>query len=168
SLDQYAFTPVLGKSILQGTAFTVDDPKNNETPLVEAYSFTIDQALPNKFKAEISYVGNQGKFIDTEANADSVPLGGLNNTTPCPAGFNILSPQCQQIYRPYALYQGITEVRPVFKSRFDSLQASLIRYSGWLTLQANYTFSKNMGDNNLSEGALSDWGTSELYGYSTL
>ncbi len=170
SLDNYAFTPVLGKSVLQNTGFTVDDPNNHETPLVEAYSFTIDQQLPNKFKAEISYVGNRGKFIDTEANADSVPLGTLNTSTPppCPTGFHVTDPQCQQLYRPFALYQGITEVRPVFKSRFDSLQASLIRYSGWLTLQANYTFSKNMGDNNLSEGALSDWGTSALYGYSTL
>ncbi len=170
SLDQYAFTPVLGKSLLQNTAFTVDDPNNHETPLVDAYSFTIDQQLPDKFKAEISYVGNQGKFIDTEANADSVPLGTLNTATPppCPAGFNVTQPQCEQIYRPYPLYQGITEVRPLFKSRFDSLQASLIRYSGWLTLQANYTFSKSLGDNNLGEGALPDWGASELYGYSTL
>jgi hypothetical protein len=170
SLDQYAFTPVLGKSNLQGTGFTVDDPNNHQTPLVTSYSFTIDQTLPNKFKAELSYVGNTGSFIDTEADANSVPLGTLNTPTPppCPTGFKVTDPQCQMIYRPYSLYQDITEVRPVFKSRFDSFQASLIRYSGWLTLQLNYTFSKNLGDNNLSEGALPDWGAKELYGYSTL
>jgi hypothetical protein len=168
SLDQYGFTPKLGQSMLRNTAFTVDDPHNNETPLVDAYSFTIDQALPNKFKMEISYVGNKGKFIDTEANADSVPLGTLTAATTCPSGFHITDPQCQQVYRPYALYQGITEVRPVFKSRFDSLQASLIRHSGWLTMQVNYTFSKTLGDNNLSEGALPNWGVNELYGYSTI
>ena len=173
SLDQYAFTPQLGKSMLRGTPFTVDDPNNHETPLVDAYSLTIDQALPDKFKVEVSYVGNVGKFIDTEANADAVPLGTLNTTPPppCPTGFHVTDAQCQELYRPYQLYQGITEVRPLFKSRFDSFQASLIRYSGWLTLQANYTFSKALADvNGLStgEGALPDWGVSQAYGYSVL
>ncbi len=168
SLDQYAFTPVAGKSTLQGTPFTAMDVNNHEQPLVESYSFSIDQALPNKFKAEISYVGNVGKFTQWEANGDSVPIGTLTGSTVCPANTNINSPQCQQLYRPFSLYQGITEVRPFGKARFDSLQASLIRYMGWLTLQANYTYSKNLGENQLSEGALPDWGANWLYGYSTL
>jgi len=168
SLDQYAFTPVLGQGQLRNTGFTAMDVNNHEQPLVEAYSFTIDQALPNKFKAEISYVGNKGLFTQWEANADSIPIGGLFNYT-CPPGTgNVNSPACQQTARPYSLYQGITEVRPFGKARFDSLQASLIRYIGWLSLQANYTFSKNMGENQLSEGALPDWGANWLYGISHL
>ncbi|HVN20500.1 MAG TPA: carboxypeptidase regulatory-like domain-containing protein [Dongiaceae bacterium] len=168
SIDNYAYTPVLGKPALQNTGFTAESVNNHETPLVNAYSFTVDQALPNKFKAEISYVGNTGKYTQWAANANAVPLGALFNYA-CPAGTgNVTDPGCQQTVRPYKLYQGITQVRPFGKSRFDSLQASLIRYMGWLSLQANYTFSKNLGDNQLSEGALPDWGAKELYGYSTL
>jgi len=168
SLDQYAFTPIAGQPILEGTDPTVMDVNNHEQPLVESYSFSVDQALPNKFKAELSYVGNIGKFTQWEANGDSVPIGALFNYT-CPPGTgNTTSAACQATARPYQLYQGITEVRPFGKARFDSLQASLIRYMGWLTLQANYTFSKNMGENQLSEGALSDWGANWLYGISNL
>ena len=168
SLDQYAFTPIAGQPNLQGTDPTVMDVNNHEQPLVESYSLSIDQALPNKFKAELSYVGNVGKFTQWEANGDSIPIGTLTGATACPGNENIFSPQCQQLYRPYQLYQGITEVRPFGKARFDSFQASLIRYMGWLSLQANYTFSKNMGENQLSEGALPDWGANWLYGISTL
>lgn len=167
SIDQYAYNPVLGKPVLQNTGFTAEDVNNHETPLVEAYSLTVDQALPNKFKAEVSYVGNVGKFTQWSANANSVPLGALFNYT-CKNGGNTTDPACQQEVRPYQLYQGITQVRPFGKARFDSFQASLIRYMGWLSLQANYTFSKNLGENQASEGALPNWGAKELYGYSTL
>lgn len=169
SLDQYAFTPIAGQPILQGTTPTVLDVNNHEQPLVESYSLSIDQALPNKFKAEISYVGNIEKFGQWESDGDSVPIGALFNYT-CPPGTgNTTSQACQATVRPYQLYQGITEVRPFGKARFDSLQASLIRtVGGWLSLQANYTFSKNMGENQLSEGALSDWGANWLYGISSL
>ncbi len=75
SLDQYTFNPVPGKPILQGTSFTAVDTHNDEQPLVESYSVSIDQELPNKFKAEISYVGNIGKFAQASNNANSVPIG---------------------------------------------------------------------------------------------
>ena len=168
SLDQYAFTPVAGNPILQGTSFTADDVNNHEQPLVESYSLTIDQALPNKFKAEISYVGNKALFTQWADNADAVPIGALTNYT-CPPGTgNVTDALCQATVRPFPLYQGITEVRPFGKARYDSLQASLIRYVGWLTLQANYTFSKNMGENQLEAGALPDWGAKWLYGISSM
>jgi Carboxypeptidase regulatory-like domain len=168
SLDQYAFTPAAGHPILQGTPFTAVDMDNHEQPLVESYSVTIDQALPDKFKAEISYVGNQPKFNQWSANNNAVPIGTLTASTSCPAGETIYSTACQALYRPYPLYQAITEVRPFGKGRYDALQASLIRYMGWLTLQANYTFSKLMGENQLSEGGLPDWGANWLYGISSM
>lgn len=178
SYDQFAYTPVLGHPNLQGTAFTSVSPKNDEQPLVEAYSLSIDQELPGKFKAEISYVGNRSPIQLGSTNINSVPVGAL--IAPgftCPPGTgNITSGSCQQTLRPFQLYQGITQVLVVGKSRFDSLQASLMRYYGWLTLQANYTFSKNLGEgpggldgsNGPFTGALKDYGAKWLYGIDNL
>jgi len=178
SIDQYAYTPVLGHPSLQGTAFTAVSPNNDEQPLVEAYSLTIDQELPGKFKAELSYVGNHSPIQLGAVNINSVPVGTLNAAGfTCPPGTgNPSDSSCQQAVRPFSLYQGLTEVLVVGKSRFDSFQGSLIRYYGWLTLQANYTFSKNMGEgpggldgsNGPFTGALPDYGAKWLYGIDNL
>jgi Carboxypeptidase regulatory-like domain len=145
------------------TGFNVMNPRDDEQPLVTSYSLTIDQQLPAKFRVEASYVGNHSDFLQGTTNINSVPLGALLSNTGCTGG------TCQQAYRPFSLYQGITSAVTAGKAQFDSFQGSLIRNVGFLTMQANYTFSKALGDgvalnNGGLSGALPDYGVHEYYG----
>jgi hypothetical protein len=155
---------VFGKiPALANTSFNVMNPRNDEQPLVTSYSLTIDQQLPAKFKLEASYVGNHSDFQQGTVNINSVPLGALLNNTGCTGA------SCQQAFRPFSRYQNITGSVTAGKAQFDSLQASLLRNVGFLTLQANYTFSKALGDgvalnNGGLSGALPDYGVHEFYG----
>jgi hypothetical protein len=95
-------------------------------------------------------------------NINSVPLGALLNNTGCTGS------SCQQAYRPFSRYQKITSSVTAGKAQFDSFQTSLLRNVGFLTLQANYTFSKALGDgvalnNGGLSGALADYGVHQYY-----
>ena len=173
SIDSHAFTPVLGHPVLNGTAFSAADPHNDEQPLTTSYSLTIDQQLPAKFLAEVSYVGNYTQFLQGNPNFNSVPMGALNAPgATCPGGTPVgtaPSPACEQAFRPYSLYQGISYSVTAGGAQYDAFQASLIRNAGWLSLQANYTFSKAMGiaaegNNGGLSGALPNYGTHWLWG----
>jgi Carboxypeptidase regulatory-like domain len=169
AIDTHAFTPVFGHPSLQGTGFSVTTPHNEEQPLTTSYSVSIDQQLPAKFRLELSYVGNYTQFLQGTVNLNSVPIGTL--TAPgftCPTG-NITDASCQQTVRPFQKYQTMTGAVTAGGSQFDSFQASLHRNVGFLTLQANYTFSKALGDgvavnNGGLTGALPDYGAHWLWG----
>lgn len=156
---------------LANTSFSVMTPHNDEQPLVTSYSLSIDQQLPARFRLEVSYVGNYGQFLQSTANINSVPLGTLNAPGfTCPAGTgNNTTASCQQAFRPFNKYQAITGSVTAGGSQFDSFQATLHRTVGFLTLQANYTFSKAVGDgvqysNGGMTGALPDFGARWLWG----
>jgi carboxypeptidase family protein len=150
-------------------SITTYDPKNDEQPLVETWSFSIDQRLPWKLEAEVSYVGNKGQFFQNAINIDAVPFGALTGVTSC----DITQTACWASFRPYANYSGITGSETAGKSRFDSLQATVKRNYSWLMVQANYTWSKNLSatqasGNSYFTGALPDYGTNWLYGVDRL
>jgi hypothetical protein len=152
------------------TGFSVMNPRNDEQPLVTSYSLSIDQQLPAKFKMEASYVGNHTDFMQGTVNVNAVPLGTLNAagfTCPDPTQNNT-NGTCQQAFRPFSQYQNITESVTAGKAQYDAFQGSLIRTVGLLTLQANYTFSKALGDgvavnNGGLSGALPDYGVHEYW-----
>lgn len=150
------------------SSFSVMNPRNDEQPLVTSYSLTIDQQLPAKFRLEASYVGNHTDYMQGTVNVNAVPLGTLTSSTVCPTGTNITTATCQQQYRPFTNYQGITESVTAGKAQFDSFQASVLRRVGLVSLQANYTFSKALGDgvavnNGGLSGALPDYGVHEYW-----
>jgi len=157
---------VFGKPQLVNGSFNIVDPRYDEQPLVTSYSLNIDHQLPSKFTMELSYVGNRSSFLQGTVNINSVPFGTLNAPGVTCA---ITDNSCQQGYRPYAQYQKITGSVTAGKARFDSLQASLQRNVGFMSLQANYTWSKALGsDYSLNNGgligALPDYGQHFLYG----
>jgi Carboxypeptidase regulatory-like domain len=148
---------------LTNTNLSVMTAKNDEQPLVTSYSLTIDQQLPAKFRMEASYVGNHTDFMQGTVNINAVPLGALLSNTGCTGA------TCQQAYRPFSVYQNITGSVTAGKAQYDAFQASLLRNVGFLTLQANYTFSKAVGDgvavnNGGLSGALPDYGVREYWG----
>jgi hypothetical protein len=172
-IDQHAFTPVLGHPVLNGTSFSASDPYNDEQPLTTSYSLTIDQQLPARFLFEASYVGNYTQFLQGNPNMNAVPLGAMNAPgATCPGGAPVgsaPSPACEQAFRPYSLYQGISYSITAGGAEYDAFQASLIRNVGWLSLQANYTFSKALGqaaegNNGGLTAALPNYGTHWLWG----
>jgi len=161
------------------------DPTDHEQPLVYDYSVNFDQQLAGKFQMELSYVGNKGTDFQNAVNIDSVPFGAMFNsvtqhpaqcTTTSSSGVvsdNQSSTACELLYRPYGPYTGITQSVTAGKSRFDSLQASLKRSYGWLTLQGNYTWSKTLAGTQVSgnsylTNALPGYGVNWVYGISNL
>lgn len=133
------------------------------------YSVTVDQRLPWKMNVEASYVGNSSLYFQPEINVNAVPLGAMLNSS-CAAGSTV-SVGCEQQYRPYQNYQDILSETTAGKARFDSLEASLQRTSGFLTLMINYTYSKALSDGYLGSDNTSgyaDYGVNEFYGVSPI
>jgi hypothetical protein len=173
NIDSNAVKPVFGQPILNGNSFGVVNPRDDEQPLVTSYSLSIDQQLPARMRMEVSYVGNHTEFLQAWVNSNSVPLGAMNNAaTQFPAqcgGGHLTDAACENLFRPYQLYSAVNTAVTGGKAQYDSLQASLRRNVGWVTLQANYTFSKALGDgtqiaNGGFSGALNDYGAHWLYG----
>jgi len=151
------------------SSFSTMNPRNDEQPLVTSYSLTINQQLPRKFRLELSYVGNHTEFMQGTVNVNAVPLGTLNAPGfTCKQGSGTGDAFCQQAYRPYSNYQSITQSVTAGKAQYDAFQSSLTRSVGLLTLQANYTWAKALGDgvqlnNGGLSGALPDWGVHEYW-----
>lgn len=161
---------VFGQEVnFTNSSFSTMNPRNDEQPLVTSYSLTINQQLPRKFRLELSYVGNHTDFMQGTANINAVPLGTLNAPGfTCKQGSGPTDSFCQQAYRPYSNYQNITQSVTAGKAQFDSLQTSVTRSVGLLTLQANYTWAKALGDgvqvnNGGLSGALPDLGVREYW-----
>jgi hypothetical protein len=146
-------------------SITTYDPTNHEQPLVYSYSLSIDQKLPARLSMEVSYVGNKGTDFQQSVQYNAVPFGAL---TASGVTCNISQTPCQLQYRPFQNYLGINNSETAGKSRFDSLQASVKRSYGWLSLQANYTWSKTLAAFGPFTGALPNYGTDWLYGISNL
>lgn len=166
-VDKHQLTPPkYGTGLAPGLKEVhVMDPKNDEQPLVTTYSLTINQVLPQQFRMEVSYVGNNGALFQSLTNRyNGIPLGTITSDAftrypaDCgtPTNDHLGDTACKQHFRAYPNYTNIVESLTAGKSQFDSLQASLRRDVGMITLIANYTFSKSMGDNGnqLANGGL--------------
>ncbi|MBZ5683600.1 MAG: carboxypeptidase regulatory-like domain-containing protein [Acidobacteriia bacterium] len=167
SIDQHATTPPPFGTALAAGAFkgvAVMDPKNDEQPLVTTYSLTINQRLPAKLEMELSYVGNHTDFLQSYTNTfNAIPLGTINAAAAIAAypsdcftngSDTVGSNPCLAHYRQYPDYTNINESITGGKAQYDGLQASVRRNIGFMTLNANYTWSKAVGDGaQLSNGA---------------
>ena len=165
-VDTHAITPVFGQGLGPGLkSITTMDRLDDEQPLVTTYSLSIDQTLPGRLGAEISYVGNRSSHQQPQLNFNAVPIGTLLNVT-C----TITDTSCQDANRPRHNYESITNSMNAGRSRFDSLQATLHRNVGFATLMLNYTFSKALGDDILgtATSGYADYGVREFYGVSSI
>jgi len=158
---------------LNGNSFAATPPNNDEQPLVTSYSLSVDQQLPDKFRLELSYVGNHTDFLQSQVNTNAVPVGAMSNQAAIQAQFpqcsSITSTSCENLFRPFPAYSQVNESVTAGKAQYDSLQATVRRNVGWLTLQTNYTFSKALGDgsqvaNNGLIASLPDYGAHLMYG----
>jgi len=158
----YAATPPSGVPITYGYlagvtpsavlpgSISVLDPKDDQMPRTQSYSFTISQRMPLASTAEFSYVGNMADHLNNWNNN----LGSLNDiaggtlfsypeifgTTTTP----ITNPNINA-YRPYPTYGTLKEVNHAQYSNYNSFQASWNKQSGRIDWLVNYTFSKALG-----------------------
>lgn len=171
-----------GQSLGPGLkGISVQTRGNDEQPLVTSYSLNLDQRLPGKFMAELSYVGNHTDFSQATVNLNAIPLGTLHllANQAAPGGGSCSAPAgggtpwvCDglQALRPYKNYQGMTGSVTAGKAQYDAFQAEVKRNVGWLSLMANYSFSKALGSNgwNVANGTMNailpDYGTSTFWG----
>lgn len=114
---------------------SVMDPKNDEQQLNDSYSFTVSQILPRSVLLDVAYVGSKSNYGPTQQDINYVPFGAMLAN---PTGN-------ADTYRPRTNYQAITETLNIVKGDYNALQVSASKRQGILTLQANYTLSKQMG-----------------------
>ena len=162
---------------MANSSITVLDTKDQDQPYTVTYSLNVDQEFPGKLMAEFSYVGNFSAKGQSGVNLNAVPIGAMTAasvTTTCSnldtgvvgtinqINTRLNDAQCQQLFRPFPYYQGITANESDTRSQYDSLQTKLTHTSSWSTISLNYAWSKNMG-NPTTSGGFKDYGASEYW-----
>jgi hypothetical protein len=150
-------------------------PGDNQEPLTDTYSLTLNQQFPWKMNVLIGYVGNNSRFLfdngsnQTVAldNVNAIPIGGLYKPNPytgqilTPTGINVptssgaasvvASAGAQQVnqYRPLntatVQYGAIDVPTHSLFSNYNGLQVGLTRQTGRIMFNVNYTFAKALG-----------------------
>jgi hypothetical protein len=111
-------------------------------PRTEAYNFTVERQLSNKFVVSAGYVGNQTRHGFT------LPSGQLYNANqpafvPGVSNQNLLKPY----YQKFGITANIDYYCDCANANYNSLQlqATMRNYAG-VTLQFNYTWQREIGD----------------------
>ncbi len=127
---------------------TVLDKLDDQQPMTRSYSFTISQRMPWSSSFEISYVGNESKYLSNWNNnfgqLNAIPFGTLFKTAGTYTLDNNYNPDASS-FRKYQNYQTIKTINHQMYSNYNSMQASWNKQSGKITYLANYTFSKALG-----------------------
>lgn len=143
---------------------------DDEMSRVQTYNVALDQRFPHNTQMELAYVGNYGDHL-MEArnlrNINALPRGALyqpepdagradtaanigrtwsiftNGTVPTLSNLQISDTDS---YRPYPLYSHIYAIQHRGSSNYNSLQTRFMWTHKNLRLNANYTWSRALGD----------------------
>ncbi len=155
--------PTLSPALINGQAATYYQNSAATLPRLQEWSLSVQQALGEKWLVEVDYVGNHGsRLVNPQmANINQVDprylsLGALltqsaTSSAAAAAGIRVpyagFSGSVAQALRAYPQYQTLTsQSAKEGASIYHALQALLRRQFGnGLTLNLNYTYSKNMG-----------------------
>ena len=123
-----------------------------KVPSYQDFNFSIQQQLAQNTVLELAYVGTLGRHL----------LGEVDLNQPTLAA-RIANPTAQvNAIAPYLGYSDILTRTPNFTSNYNSLQVGLTRrVSKGLTLQASYTWSKNLTNMPVDRG----YATLDTYNY---
>jgi len=171
-----ALTP----SLLNSTGFSVPanvtalDPRDDQQPRTQNYSFTVAQRVPWKSLLEIAYVGSKSDYLSNYNNnfdkINDLPVGAMFTSNHCggPNGTDAGLPCAWSVSGSYPTGQ-LNATRPLFQtpgmplntgngygnglkiidhkmySNYNSLQVTWNKQSGPLTFLTNYTYSKALG-----------------------
>ncbi|HEY6400153.1 MAG TPA: TonB-dependent receptor, partial [Blastocatellia bacterium] len=137
-------------------------------PMIQRWSLSVQQELPGRMVAEVSYVGSRGTKLGAPRNINPIPRQYLSTKNERdPQVSNFLTEQVNnpffgipefagaalgnqrvarsQLLRPYPHFQDIMVTEPVGYSWYHSLQMGVEkRLTKGLTFQASWTYSKFM------------------------
>ncbi|HYY56916.1 MAG TPA: TonB-dependent receptor [Pyrinomonadaceae bacterium] len=134
---------------------------------VYQYSVSVQQELPYQMVLTIGYVGSQGRNLFLRSVANQILPGQttITNGTPLPAGFGIINRTdattgrvvAVNTVREFAIVSGTSSVQNPFaevdyktsggSDSYNALQMSLARrFNTGLTLNAQYTFGRSVGN----------------------
>ena len=103
------------------------------------YNLSIQHEMPWGLLLQAQYVGDHGYHELREPN---INVPSFATALAAPAGSTI-----NQV-RPFLGYTDITQYNSDAVSNYNSLQLSALKRSGFLTIQASYTYSKTLGTDN--------------------
>ncbi len=136
------------------------DPEDRSLPYTYTYNFTVSQRTYKNSAFDISFQGSQSFDLPESLNLNAVPLGayfnvtgGYNPVTTPAAIFKITqsSSAVQDAYRPMPNYGAVSVTSHPAWSNYNSMQITWNRFTGPLTYAINYTWSKNLGIQNLTD-----------------
>jgi hypothetical protein len=140
------------------------DQSDDKTGVTYAYNLTISQRLSHAMLFEIAYVGNQTQNIllggqsngsgvggSALVNQNKIPLGGLFKADPVTGTAAPADPEnVPNIVDYYPYYQGygtnsVSVNTHAGYANYNGLQLSVVKQSGRISYNANYTYSKSLG-----------------------
>jgi hypothetical protein len=140
------------------------DQADDKVGVTYAYNLTISQRIPRNMLLEVAYVGNQTQNIlmggqsngsgvggANFVNQNKIPLGGLFRPDPISGAPAPVDPEnVPNIvdYFPYYKGYGTNAISVNTHSgyaNYNGAQVSLLRQTGRVTFNVNYTYSKSLG-----------------------
>ncbi len=122
---------------------TALDPKDDQQPRTQSYSFTVQQRTPWSSVLEVAYVGNKADYLSNYNNnigtLNLLPVGALFQAAGWANTYNTNQ------YRPMVNYQTVKIINHQMYSNYNALQTSWNKQAGHMNIMANYTFSKALG-----------------------
>jgi hypothetical protein len=143
------------------SSVTALDPKDDNQPRTQSYSFTVSRRLPWSSVLEVAYVGNKADYLSNYNNSigslNLLPIGGLFAANACPT----YTPACmsalnQNLYRPMTDYNSVKVINHKMYSNYNSLQMSYNKQAGRFTFMSNFTWSKALGIRGENGATLAD------------
>ncbi len=113
------------------------------TPRVQDWSLSLEHEFTNNTRVQVAYVGNHASNLLLEEDLNQIPVSTIYGLTGCVAGGSAGCPETTAL-RPYLGYSAITTRNPAAISNYNSLQVSVKHQVGALTLDAAYTWSKDL------------------------
>jgi hypothetical protein len=152
STSPFPFTPNLkNPTFVAGQSFQSEPPYNKIVPYTMEYNLTVEHQFGSRWAAGISYVGNSSQHY-YGARDQNAPIYSSSCTssgsTACNTSASYLA---RRPYKPTTtttyVFNGINEYDPEIEYNYNALQATLTRrFAHGLSINANYVWSKNMGD----------------------
>lgn len=126
-----------------------------QVPYIDQWSLSVERELAPSTRLEVAYVGNRARHLLGEIDVNQVPLNVRESTAPLVS---------QNAIRPYLGYNVITEIAPLFRSNYNSLQVSANRRVGeGLNFGMAYTWAKTL-TNSPSDRSNAPYDTYNLSG----
>jgi Carboxypeptidase regulatory-like domain len=123
----------------------VEIPKNYRNPYVESWNVAVQQALPQQFTLQLSYVANHGVHIGSAQNINLPPALGLGA-----AG--------EPEFIAYGRSAATTVYFLGFSSNYQSLQVQLNRrFNNSLGMATSFTWGKGLGYQTGDDANLYFW-----------